>query len=80
MQDGLTSIEEEALGYLQNIQGKFPDVFQDLLERQWLGQGIDEGGRRLLCHISATNEFGTAYAMALSYDPPSADSLPACPS
>ena len=76
-QDGLTGIEQEALSYLQSIENKHPAVFETVMGFPWLFDGITSGESLLLCHISATNESGRAYAIALTEQP--SDSLPDCP-
>ena len=76
-QDGLTDIERQALGYLQEIQSKHQSIAEEVLKAPWLPDGITEGERRLLCHIATTAESGTALAIIRS-TPPS-ESLPACP-
>ena len=78
-QDGLTAIEREALGYLQDIQGDAL-VFDSLvMNHKWLVDGIiNEEERRFLCIVSTTPEPGTRLAIVLSQSP--SESLPACPS
>ena len=77
VQDGLTAIEQEAISYLQDLQGRDEYVAGEVLKAPWLPDGIDEGERRLLCHIATHPETGTALAIFLSTAPSA--TLPACP-
>ncbi len=76
-QDGLTAVEQEAMGYLQDLQSRDEYVAGEVLKAPWLLDGIDEGERRLLCHIATNPETGTALAIFLSTVP--SETLPACP-
>ncbi len=76
-QDGLTDLEREALGFLQNIESKYPDTYEVVLGFPWLSDGVTGGERLLLCHISTAEGSGTARAIAQS-TPPS-ETLPDCP-
>ena len=83
VRDGLTEIEREALGYLQDIQRRIQllsgsnALFAEVLETPWLADGINEGERRLLCLVATQPDPGTAYALFVTTAP--APDLPACP-
>ncbi len=75
--DGLTAIEQEALGYLQKLQDDDQLVFDALSSNhRWLADGIVEDERRFLCYILTIPEQGTRLAIVLSEVP--ASSTPAC--
>lgn len=75
--DGLTDIEREALSFLQDIERKHSQISDSVMALEWLSDGITNGEKVLLCHISTTRETARAYAIALSTSP-TAD-LPDCP-
>ena len=82
-QDGLTSIESEALEYLLAIERKHPQAFQDLIRYGWLRDGITESERRFLCNTSSARESAVALALVRTIHPvhsPPADYLSDCPS
>ena len=74
--DGLTPLEQEALGFLQTIKTKHPDVTSRVLELPWLSDGITWGEVVALCHVSTINDSGRAFAVALTYS--RSNPLPPC--
>ena len=68
-QDGLTDIEREATGYLQDVQSRDEFVGGEVLNAPLLPDGIDEGERRLLCHIASSQETSDTYAIFLTNSP-----------
>ena len=76
-QDGLTAIEQEAIGYLQDLQRRDEYVAGEVMQAPWLPDGVDEGERRLLCLIASNPETSTGLAIFLTTSP--STTLPACP-
>ena len=87
VQDGLTDIEEEAVGYLQEIQRRHPSMAGDVLSALWLANGINESEEFFLCTLASVRETATAQAILVAMvrqgetdlTPSVRDFLPPCP-
>ena len=87
VQDGLTDIEEEAVGYLQEIQRRHPSMAGDVLSALWLANGINESEEFFLCTLASVRETTTAQAILVAMvrqgetdlTPSVRDFLPPCP-
>ena len=73
----MTDIAREDTGYLHDVQSRDEFVGGEVLNAPLLPDGIDEGERRLLCHIASSQETSDTYAIFLTNSPSS--DLPACP-
>ena len=63
--DGLTDIEREALGFLQDIERHYPRAYQVVLDSGWISDGITEPERRNLCSIITAGDSEHAHDIAL---------------
>ena len=81
-QDGLTALEREAVGYLQQILDRDRNLRQEVLEKTWLADGIDEPERRYLCLLATdpalVNDIHRALVLLLTTGP--SPDTPDCPS